>query len=503
MKARNIILSLLAAAVFLPSCSLKEDDSTFATSGNFYKNAQQCRAALNTCYIPMEDIYSYKMMLATECVTDLAYSRSSTQDAFLDISPANPRFGADVWKYGYQGVRYCNGTIAGIEGSSLDEGVKAPLVAEGKIMRAFYYWILTCFFGDVPFYTEDVADEATLAKVAKLPRMSADETRDWLIADLKSCLPSLSKVRSNEISDNRVGAAVGYVLLSKLAQWNKRWDVSLAACKEVESIYGSLDQYPLSDIPFRMKNTPESILEVQHTYSAAGLSYTSNVACLCMPYKRSGNKYDGVVIEELGDNATTYAPAQANGYTISTIYPLDETNPSATDKRRAMTIVQEWNGQEFNSINTKSLTAFFGPKFWCPNMQTNHDSNNYKIFRYADVVLMMAEAHCMLQDDMDEALRYLNMPKKRAGIREYARRDWKRIMEEIKVERGRELFGEFQRKFDLVRWGTWLEVTESQTRSSKIKENILPCHRYYPIPAVQVSYSGGAIDTNEYAQYGR
>ena len=138
MKARNIILSLLAAAVFLPSCSLKEDDSTFATSGNFYKNAQQCRAALNTCYIPMEDIYSYKMMLATECFTDLAYSRSSTQDAFLDISPANPRFGADVWQYGYQGVRYCNGAIAGIEGSSLDEDVKAPLVAEGKIMRAFY-----------------------------------------------------------------------------------------------------------------------------------------------------------------------------------------------------------------------------------------------------------------------------------------------------------------------------------------------------------------------------
>ena len=116
---------------------------------------------------------------------------------------------------------------------------------------------------------------------------------------------------------------------------------------------------------------------------------------------------------------------------------------------------------------------------------------------------MIAEARCMLQDDMDEALRYLNMPKKRAGIREYARRDWKRIMEEIKVERGRELFGEFQRKFDLVRWGTWFEVTESQTRSSKIKENILPCHRYYPIPAVQVSYSGGALDNNEYAQYGR
>lgn len=502
MKAKYIILTILAVS-FAASCSLKEDDSTFATTANFYKNAQQCRVALNTCYIPMEELYSYKMLLATECVTDLAYSRSSTQDAFLDISPANPRFGADVWKQGYMGVRYCNGAITGIENSTLSEDVKAPLVAEGKILRAYYYWILTCFFGDVPFYTEDVADEATLERISKLGRMPADETRAWLIEDLQGCLPSLSKVRSNEISDNRVGAAVGYVLLSKLAQWNELWDVSLAACKEVESIYGSLDQYPLSDIPFRMKNTPESILEIQHTYSAGGLNYTSNVACLCMPYRRSGNKYDGVVIEELGDNATVYAPAQANAYTISTLYPIDTDNPDNTDKRRAMTIVQEWNGQSFNSITPLSTTAFFGPKFWCPNMQTNHDSNNYKVFRYADVVLMMAEAHCMLQDDMEAALNYLNMTKRRAGIREYSRRDWRRIMEEIKVERGRELFGEFQRKFDLVRWGTWYEVTESQTRSSRLKENILPCHRYYPIPAVQVSYSGGALDNKEYEQYGR
>ena len=169
------------ALCMLSACSLEEDTSSFATSANFYKNAQQCRAALNTCYIPMKSMYSYKMMLATECVTDLAYSRSATQDAQLDISPANPRFGADVWKQGYLGVRYCNGAITGIENSSLSDTEKAPLVAEGKIMRAFYYWLMTSFFGDIPFYTDDVSDEAMLEKVAKLPRMSAVGTRDWLI----------------------------------------------------------------------------------------------------------------------------------------------------------------------------------------------------------------------------------------------------------------------------------------------------------------------------------
>ena len=134
-----------------------------------------------------------------------------------------------------------------------------------------------------------------------------------------------------------------------------------------------------------MKNTPESILEVQHTYSAGGLDYTSNLACLCMPYRRSGNKYDGVVIEELGDNATCWAPAQANNYLVNNL--LAEEN---NDLRRPMTIVREWNGQMFNTMKNTTTTAFLGPKFWCPDMQSNHDHNNYKIFRYADVLLMIA-----------------------------------------------------------------------------------------------------------------
>lgn len=496
MKLKHIFIMSVALCT-LSACSLEEDSSSFATSANFYKNAQQCRAALNTCYIPMKSMYSYKMMLATECVTDLAYSRSATQDAQLDISPANPRFGADVWKQGYLGVRYCNGAITGIENSSLSDTEKAPLVAEGKIMRAFYYWLMTSFFGDIPFYTDDVSDEAMLEKVAKLPRMSAVGTRDWLIKDLQECLPSMSQVRSSEITDNRAGAAVGYMLISKLAQWNGEWQVSLDACKKLEEIYGDLQQYPLTDIPFRMKNTPESILEVQHAYSAGGLEYTSNVACLCMPYKRSGNKYDGVVIEELGDNTTGYAPAQANNYLVNNL--LAEEN---NDKRRPMSIVREWNGQTFNSMKNTTTTAFFGPKFWCPNMQANNDYNNYKVFRYADAILMIAEAHCMLQDDIDEALKYLNMTKERAGVRLFTKRSWKKIMEEIQAERGRELFGEFQRKFDLVRWGTWYERTESETRSVALKTNILPCHRYYPIPATQVAYSGYALDNKEYENYG-
>lgn len=46
---------------------------------------------------------------------------------------------------------YCNAAINGIENSPLEENEKLPLLGEGKIMRAFYYYLLTSFFGDVPF----------------------------------------------------------------------------------------------------------------------------------------------------------------------------------------------------------------------------------------------------------------------------------------------------------------------------------------------------------------
>ncbi|MGM9738839.1 MAG: RagB/SusD family nutrient uptake outer membrane protein [Candidatus Cryptobacteroides sp.] len=488
---------LIPVCIFVTAaCSLEESQSSFSTSDTFYQNVNQCKAALNSCYIPLKSLYSGTMLIATECATDLAYSRSSTQDSDLDISPAKPRFGATVWDQGYKGVRYCNGAIAGIEKSPVQEKRKAELLAEGQIMRGFYYWLLTCFFGDVPFYTEDVADEETLDRVCHLPRMSADDTRSALIEELWTAADALPAIPSNQVEENRAGAALGYMLIAKMAQWNNDWETSLKACGKLEEIYGSLDQYPLSDIPFRFKNTPESIFEIQHTYSAGGLDYTSNVACMCMPYPRSGSKYNGVEIEELGSNTSCYAPAQANNYLVNNLLAAEN-----NDRRRDMTIVREWNGQTFDSMKDTKTTAFLGPKFWCPGMQTNNDSNNYKVFRYADVILMMAENHCMM-GNVEEALRYLNMVKERAGIRLYTRTNLSAVKDEIRAERGRELFGEFQRKFDLVRWGIWFERTEMETRKTKLRENILPCHRYYPIPDTQVAYSGYALDNKEYNKYG-
>jgi D-arabinose 1-dehydrogenase-like Zn-dependent alcohol dehydrogenase len=74
------------------------------------------------------------------------------------------------------------------------------------------------------------------------------------------------------------------------------------------------------------------------------------------------------------------------------------------------------------------------------------------------------------------------------------------IMEEIRKECAVELFGEFQRKFDLVRWGIWYERTLQYNNSYYLPLYIKPYHKYYPVPSDQVAYSDGALNNNDYME---
>ena len=178
MKIKSIYLAF--AVAFLASCSslLDEKVESFVQPDKFYRNASQARAGLDGCYIPLRYIYTSTLEIATEGVTDLCYSTSGTQDSQLDISPANPRFGKTMWTQCYKGVRYCNDALYGLERSPMDSSSRVGFIAEAKVMRAMYYYLLTAFFGDVPFWDYPVTSIDVLQKIRKLPRMSAADTRD-------------------------------------------------------------------------------------------------------------------------------------------------------------------------------------------------------------------------------------------------------------------------------------------------------------------------------------
>ena len=136
-------------------------------------------------------------------------------------------------------------------------------------------------------------------------------------------------------------------------------------------------------------------------------------------------------------------------------------------------------------------------------MRSTRDANNYKIFRYAGAVLGLAEANLM-KGDIASSLHYLNMVRSRAGLSDLSLADVggnaDLLMEEIRRECAKELLGEYNRKFDLVRWGIWYERTRQYNTGSLISQNVRPCNRYWPIPADQVAASGGVLTNKEYGE---
>lgn len=547
MRHKAIAAALLAISV--ASCSLKEELPGIS-GDNYYRTESQCRSVVNGVYIPLQSIFTSSMMLVTEAQTDLWNSTSTTQDAQLLVSPSKPQHGAAVWSYGYRGVDLCNEAIARIGDTPyVEDSVKNVMTAECRVMRAFYYYYLTCMFNGVPFYTDQVNTYAVQDSLRYLPRTDANEIRRILYDDIKyNALPYFTeenglKCRACEAPYKRSGYALGLMLMAKFAMWYEDWDAALEPLNALEDLYGEFneDNYPLEDIPWRNKHIAETIFEVQHEYDLAGVQYYGSVAKFMMPPHSSGYVFDGVTLYGYGNTIPASGSLRTNiryaglrstssgGEAASTAgslfgpLPLKITTDFLSSRNRyaialdldaiaAGTVKGEPldrravikfgmgnldTGDTFTRV-VQYGSCWPGPQFWCPDIINNCDSNNYRLFRYADAVLMMAECWCKEQNS-SLALEYLNKIRRRAGVAEVANfSGYEDLMLQIRAERARELGGEMQRKFDLVRWGVWYEQTLNNTDNSTLKANIRPCHEYYPIPDVQCALSGYVLDNPAY-----
>ena len=506
MKTYKYLL-VLAFVALLSSCSLKEDRVSVTDPENYFRNYAECQSVLNGCYMPINAMYNATFFVVTECISDLMYlGGSNTQDAYLDFSPATPRYGATAWDQGYLGVSRCNYAVWGIENApegAITDEQKNQLLCEAKVLRGFYYLYLTNMFGDIPFYFKPVLTMEDQDEISKLGRMPARETRDSVIIDLLDIAPLAPQTRTSDNQGARAGAALAYMVIAKCAMWNavddpSYWDTALEALEAIESIYQDFSQYDYQyNVLFRNKNTPESIFEVQHMYQQGGIEYYSNLAprCIPTPMQIIDEKpyFDGVLIEELGINANVNTVIRPNAYFVA------QQSRGSRDIRANVNMAWGYGGKDFkNATETK---PYLGPKFWCPNIQYNMDGNNYKVFRYADAILMKAE--CLhAKNDFANALVYLNKTRTRAGLTAFTDESPQGIIDEIMIERAKELFGEFQRKFDLVRWGVFSDKVKETTDYAPVRKAILPCHRYYPIPDSEVAKSKYILDNKEYEEYG-
>lgn len=545
MKKIIYLSGLLLATA---ACALIEEP-TFINQSRFYKNEAQCRAVVNGVYIPIQSIFTSTMSLVTECQTDLYYCTSTTQDAQLQITPSKPEHGDVVWRYSYRGVDLCNEAIHCISASTdVTDSLKKVMTAECRVMRAMYYYCLTNMFNGVPFYTAQVNTYAVQDSIRYLPRTDANVIRRFLYKDLKeNALPYFTeenglKCRACDAPYKRSGYAHALMLMAKFAMWYGDYTEAIWALDKLEEIYGDFTEarYPLDDIMWRYKHVPETIFEIQHEYDLAGVKYYGSVAKIMMPPHNSGYVFDGILLYGYGNTipaancvranlrfggfrtnasggeaASTAGslfgplPMKANAYSASlgryTVQMDMDAIRSGVVRgekldRRAVYKFGMGNletGEIFNQARDNGV-CWVGQQFWCPNIINNYDSNNYRLFRYADAILMLAECWCAEQNS-SKAMAYLNKIRRRAGVDEVtAFSGYEDLMLMIRNERARELAGEGHRKWDLVRWGIWYDQTYNNTSNAQLKENMRPYHEYYPIPDTQCSLSKYILDNPEY-----
>ena len=588
MKKILVILSAIA----LVGCTLEEQVLSDSQPSTYYQTVPQCQTGLNGCYLPLKSLYSNgDYFEVCEVAADLIYHNSdSYYDGMCHYTQSIPRFGTSIWNQGYVGVMRCNAMYAAIERAPLTDEEKAPLLAECVILRAFYYYILTINFGDVPYYFEEVTD-ANNERISLMPRKPAKELRAELMDQLEYWLlekKALPYVKTYDPSNHyRIGSMVGLTIAGKLAMWNKRFDKAIEFFAPIEQVYGTVDAdgnynprdalmgYDLKDVMFRNRYTEESILELPGYAKDYGLRVTQQLASRCTPmrsstananegaadgddtiveeegidYSQKDDIYDGIRIPELGINARTTSPYLPTVYFCHTLMPYN-----AVDKRRAVYdpdksttteaveieggggwlawCYKGWKdttldindpnnppgGHFFGKSGSKTGQPYLGDKFWCPGMIYTQDSNNLKIFRFAHVILDLAEAN-MRVGNWDKAFEYLNASMQRAGRNDMkgGHSDEIQFMQELQEESARELFGEFTRRHNLVRWGIWYDQVVNYSKYPSDTKNVSkggkdndiiayvkegPCREYYPIPDQQIVLSNYNLDNKEYEKYG-
>jgi len=487
----NLVV-LLATVFSLAGCEkfLEENMKNAASPDKFYTSEAEAQAAVNGVYAVLYDIFSNpEFFFAAEGSTDLMVMITERNvNGNFGYSPVAPGVGQEVWKHGFKGVMYANNTISGIKKSALSAEIKDKLVAEATTLRSLYYYILTNTFSDVPYWSEGLQSEDDVNQVIALPRSDADSIRSVLMEELEEYAPYLLE-KAEGANIGRITQGFAYGLLARLALTNRNWEKARWAAEQVVNLATDKGIYTLVDYSdiYKIENNKESIFEIQYSYSVTGLQRAHQIYNWCLPTPKDGSKYNGV---DLGASSATPYGAVRPTKRLESYY-------SDIDRRKAHVLASEYNGQEFNRFRS-SGRYWLGPKFWDIYANNIASGRNLIFMRYADILLMMAEASIELEE-LGDAKYYMDLVRNRANIGGVSLTDQSTMREELRKERGRELAGEFTRKWDIVRWGIFYESIKSVAEDyAAAAENVRPHNMYYPIPSLEIMKNPALRQNNGY-----
>ncbi|MCY7351339.1 MAG: RagB/SusD family nutrient uptake outer membrane protein [Cytophagaceae bacterium] len=362
------------------------------------------------------------------------------------------------WQKYYRLITRVNTILARIE--SVDAAVipgKNRHVGEARFLRAVAYFDLVRIYGDVPMITKLITTE----EAYKLSRDRVDKIYDEVIIkdlpDAKSKLPATySGADVGRATKGAAKALLGRVYLT-------RKDFVKAEAKLAEVIpmgYSLLKNYNELFDYTKNEHHSEYIFDVEYE---EGIGEGSNFTNLFIPNATFISDFYGVK----GDRVETASPTEG----LFDAYP-------AADLRKEISVARGITDKTGKYIPLRtSGVQWFTKKYMTPVASTNDSRANWKIIRYADVLLMYAES---LNENgkTTEALTYLNQVRNREGVPAFATGTKEETRERIYTERRLEFYLEGHRWFDLVRTGRAYETLKAA--------GMRPHMTLFPVPLTQI-----------------
>lgn len=378
----------------------------------------------------------------------------------------------DFWKAQYQSVNLANQVLDNVPPISMDENLKQRYLAEAKFIRAYAYFRLVRAFGGVPLRLHVPTD----ASEYNLPRATREEVYAAIEQDLTEAADVLPPGYSG-VDVGRATQGAALALHAKVAMYQGKWQEVLDLTNEVMTLGYSL--YPDFQELFRVpnENNSESIFEIQAAI------IPGNPAA-------SNSQYSQVQ----GVRGVTGGGWGFNVPTDDLVAAFEPGDPrlDATILFRGETTPQG------DVIPATVPNPMYNEKSYVPFSDFVPDypegaQQNIRVLRYADVLLMNAEANNEL-GNTQAALESLEMVRARARggdpnvLPEVTTNDQAELRQAIWHERRVELAMEFDRYFDVIRQGRGDEVFGDLGWD--------PHNEVWPIPQTEIDLSAGVLEQN-------
>lgn len=503
MKKNNIFMMglFVAATLFTTGCSdsfLEVDNPTGEPLEEYYTTDAHIQEALVAAYDPLHwpdwGLGQYNALnIDAEIMGDdfwvggaNAADMQNWHMLFNYVADENNTL-SSLWTVDYSGIKRCNDVLAYLPlGTDLTEANRASYEMQARTLRVFYYNMLWHYFGNVPFYLENLSNPPYTA-----PQLTADEVYDQLIVELEAIIDSnVLPMRWDDTQAGRVSQAMAWMMYAEMVMYQNDASRYSKALQGMQAIINS-GLYALNPDYANLWEESgewcsESIFEINYEDANNERGWSSPLAIggTVLPTLIAPNSWPGGDGWDGGDG-WGFLPVRVETYDM---YAEGDVRRDATCwDVRGVTYTERYQDTHIWLAKYRPFTENNKDAGFDNNLNYN---NNYRYYRYAETLLNAAELS--VRTGGGNAATYLNEVRSRAGLGNIDA-----TIDNIIEERHLEFVGEGKRYWDLVRTGLAASVlvpdqygyrTNAWTESKK----------YIPIAQAEIDAAQGTLVQNNY-----